>query len=63
MINIKPMISSTEQNQAAVLLLDQYKEAVITVTPQMFKNLLNLAGVSEVLTRLRDEYLATARSA
>ena len=62
-INIKPMISSTEQNQAAVLLLDQYKEAVITVTPQMFKNLLNLAGVSEVLTRLRDEYLATARSA
>jgi len=62
-MNIKPMVYSGEKNAQADLLLQQYGNAVITVTPGMYKSFLNLTGVSEVITRLRDEYLATARSA
>ncbi|MFH1209096.1 MAG: glycogen/starch synthase [Candidatus Omnitrophota bacterium] len=62
-MNIKPMVSSGEKSVQAGLLLQQYGNAVITVTPKMYQNFLNLTGVSEVITRLRDEYLATARSA
>jgi hypothetical protein len=62
-MNIKPMVSSGEKNVQAGLLLQQYGNAVITVTPKMYQSFLNLAGVSEVITRLREEYLATARSA
>jgi|GEM_PF-591558 len=62
-MNIKPMVFSGEKNLQADLLAQQYGDAVITVTPKMYKSFLNLVGVSEIITKLRNEYLATARSA
>lgn len=62
-MTVKPMVYSDEKNAQADFLLQQYGDAVITVTPRMFKNFLNLAGVGEIVTKLRDEYLALARSA
>ncbi|MBU9888272.1 MAG: glycogen/starch/alpha-glucan phosphorylase [Candidatus Omnitrophica bacterium] len=62
-MNIKPMVYAGENNPQADLLLQQYGDAVITVTQGMFRNFLSLAGISETVTRLRDEYLALARSA
>ena len=60
-LNIKAMVYFGEKSLQAAELLKTYGDAI--VTPERFQRFLNVAGVSEIVTQMRDQYLATARSA